>query len=47
MSAIVPIKWLLARLYEPDIVIVDCRFQLGKPDVGREAYEASHIPGAV
>lgn len=47
MNAIVPIKWLLARLYEPDIVIVDCRFQLGKPDAGREAYEASHIPGAV
>jgi thiosulfate/3-mercaptopyruvate sulfurtransferase len=37
----------LARLYEPDMVIVDCRFQLGKPDVGREAYAETHIPGAV
>jgi len=47
MNHIVSLKWLLARMYEPDIVIVDCRFQLGKPNAGREAYEASHIPGAV
>ncbi|MFC5529967.1 sulfurtransferase [Cohnella yongneupensis] len=47
MQNVVPMKWLFARLYEPDIVIVDCRFQLGKPDAGREAYEESHIPGAV
>ncbi|MFD0713016.1 sulfurtransferase [Paenibacillus sp. GCM10027626] len=47
MEAIVSIKWTLARMYEPDIVIVDCRFLLGQPDAGREAYEASHIPGAV
>ncbi|MCM3629731.1 sulfurtransferase [Paenibacillus glycanilyticus] len=47
MNNIVSLKWLLARLYETDIVIVDCRFQLGKPDFGREAYEASHIAGAV
>jgi thiosulfate/3-mercaptopyruvate sulfurtransferase len=47
MKNIVPVKWLLARLYEPDIVIVDCRFQLGNSNSGREAYEESHIPGAV
>ncbi|MGO4108957.1 sulfurtransferase [Paenibacillus sp. YAF4_2] len=47
MNNIVSLKWLLARLYETDIVIVDCRFQLGKPDFGREAYEESHIAGAV
>lgn len=47
MQNIVPMKWLFARLYESDIVIVDCRFQLGKPDAGRQAYEESHIPGAV
>jgi len=47
MQNIVPVKWLLARLYEPDVVIVDCRFQLGKPGVGRQAYEEGHIPGAV
>lgn len=47
MRSIVSMKWLLARLYEPDVVIVDCRYQLGKPDAGRTAYEESHIPGAV
>lgn len=44
---IVTPKWVLARMYEPDLVIVDCRFALGRPDAGREAYAASHIPGAV
>ncbi|MBO7746221.1 sulfurtransferase [Paenibacillus sp. MWE-103] len=47
MNSIVSLKWLLARMYEADIVIVDCRFQLGKPASGREAYEEAHIPGAV
>ncbi|MBP3967272.1 sulfurtransferase [Paenibacillus lignilyticus] len=47
MKNIVSLKWLLARMYESDIVIVDCRFQLGKPESGREAYKESHIPGAV
>ena len=47
MRNVVAMKWLLARLYEENQVIVDCRFQLGKPNAGREAYEAAHIPGAV
>lgn len=47
MQHIVPVKWALARLYESDLVIVDCRFQLGQPDAGRKAYEESHIPGAL
>lgn len=47
MNNIVSMKWLLARLYEPDLVIVDCRFALGKPESGRAAYEESHIPRAV
>lgn len=47
MNNIVSPKWLLARMYEPDIVIVDCRFLMGQPDAGRELYEVSHIPGAV
>lgn len=47
MKNVVSTKWLLARMYESDIVIVDCRFLMGKPDAGREQYEASHIPGAV
>ncbi|MFC4304174.1 sulfurtransferase [Cohnella boryungensis] len=47
MQNIVPVKWVLARLYESDIVIVDCRFQLGQPESGRRAYEEGHIPGAI
>ncbi|MBY9078416.1 sulfurtransferase [Paenibacillus sp. HN-1] len=47
MDNIVSIRWLLARMYEPDLVIVDCRFLLSDPEAGRSAYQANHIPGAV
>ncbi|WFR65145.1 sulfurtransferase [Paenibacillus amylolyticus] len=47
MKNIVSMRWLLARMYEPDVVIADCRFLLGQPEAGRQAYEAGHIPGAV
>lgn len=47
MDVIVQPRWLLARMYEPDLVIVDCRFQLGAPEAGRAAYDQDHIPGAL
>lgn len=47
MKYIVSMKWLLARMYEPDLVIIDCRFTLGQPEAGRLAYEKEHIPRAV
>ncbi|KUP23214.1 sulfurtransferase [Paenibacillus sp. DMB5] len=47
MEATVSKRWLLARLYDPEQAIVDCRFTLGKPQAGRESYEQEHIPGAV
>jgi thiosulfate/3-mercaptopyruvate sulfurtransferase len=47
MNAIVSIKWLLARLYEHDQVIIDCRFQLNDPAAGFKSYEEAHIPGAL
>ena len=47
MTSIISKQWLLARLYEPDLVIVDCRFVMGQPEAGRMAYEEEHIPGAV
>jgi thiosulfate/3-mercaptopyruvate sulfurtransferase len=47
MRNIVSMKWLLARLYEPDLVIVDCRYQLADTSAGRAAYEEGYIPGAV
>jgi thiosulfate/3-mercaptopyruvate sulfurtransferase len=29
-----------------DIKIIDCRFALADPDLGRQQYQAAHIPGA-
>jgi thiosulfate/3-mercaptopyruvate sulfurtransferase len=47
LTSIISKQWLLARLYESDLVIVDCRFVMGQPEAGRTAYENEHIPGAV
>ena len=38
--------WLAARLGRPGIHVVDCRWELGKPEAGRALYERGHIPGA-
>ena len=38
---------LTARLDDPTLRIVDCRFVLGRPDEGRRLYLAAHLPGAV
>jgi thiosulfate/3-mercaptopyruvate sulfurtransferase len=46
MDPLVSTDWLAARLEEPRLRIVDCRFRLGVPAAGRELYSAGHIPGA-
>src|SRR6202051_607759 len=33
-------------LDKPALAVVDCRFDLMKPDAGRQAYLTAHIPGA-
>ena len=38
---------LAAHLGDPDWAIVDCRFALADPSLGRTQYLAGHIPGAV
>lgn len=38
---------LAASLSNPDWLVIDCRFELGKPDAGRLAWQAGHIPGAI
>jgi len=43
---IVDRQWLRKQLDNPQVVIVDCRFQLGDPGWGEKAYQQSHIPGA-
>jgi len=37
---------LAQRLDDPCVRVFDCRFDLGRPDAGREAYAAGHVPGA-
>jgi thiosulfate/3-mercaptopyruvate sulfurtransferase len=31
----------------PELLIIDCRYELGKPAAGRSAYAAGHVPGAI
>lgn len=38
---------LHAQLHDPQVVIVDCRFDLTNPEAGRQAYLAGHIPNAI
>ncbi|MCA9034599.1 MAG: sulfurtransferase [Planctomycetaceae bacterium] len=44
---IISTEELAAQSGNSNLAIVDCRFKLGVPDYGREAYLAEHIPGAV
>jgi thiosulfate/3-mercaptopyruvate sulfurtransferase len=46
-TPLIATRTLAERLSEPGWVVADCRFELGKPDAGREAWHAGHIPGAV
>lgn len=47
VNIIVTKQWLLARLYEPDLAVIDCRFHLNKPEIGQSEYIESRIPGAI
>jgi thiosulfate/3-mercaptopyruvate sulfurtransferase len=38
--------WVNARLDDPTLVVVDCRFSLADPAFGYEQYLQGHIPGA-
>jgi thiosulfate/3-mercaptopyruvate sulfurtransferase len=46
-STLISVADLSANLQTPDWLIVDCRFDLARPDAGEEAYRGGHIPGAV
>jgi thiosulfate/3-mercaptopyruvate sulfurtransferase len=43
---LVSVEWLRERLGEPGLVVVDCRYRLGKPGAGELLWRESHIPGA-
>jgi thiosulfate/3-mercaptopyruvate sulfurtransferase len=44
---LVSVQWLSEHAGDPDLVIVDCRFDLSKPSQGFTDYLQSHIPGAL
>lgn len=46
MKNVVEMEWLSGHLEDPNVRIVDCRFQLGAPHEGFNAYLEDHIPGA-
>lgn len=45
--SLVDVAQLAARLDEPELRVVDVRWYLDRPEAGRTAYLAGHIPGAV
>ncbi len=47
ITTILDAKNLAEILGNPNLVIVDCRFDLADVSAGRSAYTAGHIPGAV
>ncbi len=38
---------LAPLLADPRLLVVDCRFDLARPDAGRQAWTQGHLPGAV
>lgn len=43
-NRIVNMDWIRDHLHKPNVVIADCRFILGQPEAGQQAYEREHIP---
>jgi thiosulfate/3-mercaptopyruvate sulfurtransferase len=47
ISPIIDCEFLATRLSDPNIAIVDCRFSLTDPAMGRKLYLQAHIPHSV
>jgi thiosulfate/3-mercaptopyruvate sulfurtransferase len=47
VSPLIEVDALRARLDDPTLLLVDCRYELGNAPWGRSAYDAGHIPGAL
>ncbi len=47
MDALITTQSLAEHLSDPTWAVVDCRFDLAKPDWGFDDYKEAHIPGAV
>jgi thiosulfate/3-mercaptopyruvate sulfurtransferase len=39
-------QWLEQHRQDPEVVVIDCRFALNDPQLGKNQYLAGHIPGA-
>lgn len=46
VNSLVSCQWLIENLDNPQVIVVDCRFQLANPQWGSGQYLAGHIPGA-
>jgi thiosulfate/3-mercaptopyruvate sulfurtransferase len=46
VKPLVETAWLRAHLGEPGLVVIDCRYVLGRPGAGRPLWLKGHIPGA-
>lgn len=47
MSQLIEAEAFIARLGDPDLRVIDARFELIQPEAGRAAYQEGHVPGAV
>lgn len=43
---VVSTEYLRENLDNPQLVVIDCRFALVDPELGKQQYQTSHIPGA-
>ncbi|WP_221090175.1 sulfurtransferase [Deinococcus aquaedulcis] len=46
-TPLVPTDWLMAHLHDPQVRVLDCRYALSDPLLGRLAYLEGHVPGAI
>lgn len=46
-DTLIDVQQLQAHLQDPDWALIDCRFDLARPEWGAAAYAAGHIPGAL
>ncbi|MEY4762610.1 MAG: hypothetical protein RLZZ200_2466 [Pseudomonadota bacterium] len=46
-SCLIQAALLCGRLGDANLALVDCRFELAKPDWGVEQYRSGHLPGAL
>jgi thiosulfate/3-mercaptopyruvate sulfurtransferase len=46
-TTLISVPQLISEIGDPDLVIIDCRFSLADPELGRQNYLEAHIPGAI